>query len=31
MKIMDELDIEGIKNQVVQNDNLGNFNLDVNK
>lgn len=31
MKIMDELDIGGIKNQVVQNDNLGNFNLDVNK
>ena len=31
MKLMDELDIGGIKNQVVQNDNLGNFNLDVNK
>ena len=31
MKIMDELDIGGIKNQVVQNDNLGNFNLDANK
>ena len=31
MKLMDELDIGGIKNQVVQNDNLENFNLDVNK
>ena len=31
MKIMEELDIGGIKNQVVQNNNLESFNMDLNK